>query len=64
MNPLADLRPFLKEDGSFRFLSSAEFADLSMLQKLEYLDRVSKELKKSQDELRKLINERDRESNN
>ena len=64
MNPLADTRPFLREDGSFRFLSSAEFAELPLLQKVEYLNRVSKELQKSQDELRTLILKRDRESDN
>lgn len=62
MNPQSAFKPFLWEDGSFRFLDEPEFANLSTAQRTEYLVRASRELKKTVDELRRNIAKRDREA--
>jgi len=65
VNPPADPKPpFFREDGSFRFLSAEEFATMSGALKTEYLDLVSKELRKSLEQLRADIARRDKEPDN
>ena len=63
MNPPAAARPFLRRDGSFRFISAQEFSALSSEDKIEYLDAVSKVLRKGLEELRETIERQDREFN-
>ena len=57
--PAAAFKPFLMDDGSFRFLDEPEFSALSDAQQTEYLGRASKELQKTVAELRGMFAKRD-----
>ena len=58
---LTAIRPFLREDGTFRLLTSSQFSMMSIVLKTEYLSLVSKELQKSLAELRADVERRDSE---
>jgi hypothetical protein len=61
VDPKRDARPFLREDGSIRLLDALEFSLLSNLDKAEYLERISKELQKSIEQLGEMVARRDAE---
>jgi hypothetical protein len=61
VDPNRDAIPFLREDGSIRLLDALEFSLLSNLDKAEYLERISKELQKSIEQLGEMVARRDAE---